>query len=58
MGKPNPGQSRGNVSSRTKEYSGNVNALPNGVKTFGGTKGTMNTAPKASTTAGQKGKAA
>ncbi len=48
MAKPNPGQSRGNVSSRTKSYSGSVGALPNGVKTTGGAKGTMNTAPKAS----------
>lgn len=57
MAKPNPGQSRGNVSSRTKSYSGSVGALPTGQKTTGGAKGSMNLTAKSGTLY-QKGKAA
>lgn len=34
--KPNPGHSRGSVSSRTKAYSGSVGALPKGDPCIGG----------------------
>lgn len=57
MAKPNPGQSRGNVSSRTKSYSGSVGALPKGQKTAGGAKGSMGLTEKSGTLY-HKGKAA
>ena len=57
MAKPNPGQSRGSVTSNVKSYSGSVGGLPTGTKTTGGAKGHMNTAGKAKAGCGyEKGK--